>query len=160
MEKTNEVELITVKSSWEVPYAYSAGETISKFLVELRDNGRIMATKCPECQEILLPPRSFCASCFISLKDQWVEIEPVGELVTFSICTEQITGAPKPPYIVAFVKLGNSTVPMAQFLEGVDLSDPAKAGKELKTGMPVKAVFKDKAQRKASILDFHIELQE
>ena len=89
-----------------------------------------------------------------------MEIEPVGELVTFSICTEQITGAPKPPYIVAFVKLGDSTVPMAQFLKGIDLSDPAKAGKELKSGMPVKAVFKEKAQRKASILDFHIELQE
>ena len=117
-----------------------------------------MATKCPKCQEVLLPPRSFCANCFISLKDQWVEIDPVGELVTFSICTEQITGAPKPPYVVAFVKLGDSTVPMAQFLKGIDLSDPAKAGKELKAGMPVKAVFKDKSERKASILDFHVEL--
>ena len=158
MAKENDVELITVQSSWEVPYAYSAGETISKFLIELRDNGRIMATKCPKCQEVLLPPRSFCASCFISLKDQWMEIEPVGELVTFSICTEQITGAPKPPYVVAFVKLGDSTVPMAQFLKGIDLSDPAKAGKKLKAGMPVKAVFKDRAERKASILDFHVEL--
>jgi len=158
MENTNDIELITVQSSWEVPYAYSAGETISKFLVELRDNARIMATKCPKCQEVLLPPRSFCASCFISLKDQWVEIEPVGELVTFSICTEQITGAPKPPYVVAFVKLGDSTVPMAQFLKGIDLSDPAKAAKALKPGMTVKAVFKDKAERKASILDFHVEL--
>ena len=80
MEKTNEVELITVQSKWEIPYAYSAGETISKFLVELRDNERIMATKCPKCREVLLPPRSFCANCFISLKDQWVEIDPVGEL--------------------------------------------------------------------------------
>ena len=158
MEKTNEVELITVASSWEIPYAYSAGETISRFLVELRDNGRIMATKCPKCQEVLLPPRSFCASCFVSLKDQWVDIEPIGELVTFSICTEKITGAPEPPYIVAFVKLGASTVPMAQFLKGVDLSDPAKAGRELKAGMAVKAVFKEKSERKASITDFHVEL--
>ena len=47
---------------------------------------------------------------------------------------------------------------MAQFLKGIDLSDPAKAGKELKAGMPVKAVFKDKAEREASILDFHVEL--
>jgi uncharacterized OB-fold protein len=158
MAEVNVVELITVPDKWEIPYAYSAGETISKFLTELRDNGRIMATKCPKCQEVLLPPRSFCASCFISLKDRWVEIEPVGELVTFSICTEKITGAPEPPYIVAFVRLGDATVPMAQFLKGIDLSDPAKAGRELKAGMPVKAVFKDRAERKASILDFHIEL--
>jgi uncharacterized protein len=158
MEKTGEVELITVPSSWEIPYAYSAGETISKFLVELRDNGKILATKCPKCHEVLLPPRSFCASCFISLKNEWVEIDPVGELVTFSICTEKITGAPEPPYIVAFVRLGDSTVPMAQFLKGVDLSDPAQAGRELKAGMAVKAVFKEKSERKASITDFHVEL--
>jgi hypothetical protein len=158
MAEVNGVELITVLASWEIPYAYSAGETISKFLVELRDNGRIMATKCPKCQEVLLPPRSFCASCFVSLKNQWVEIEPVGELVTFSICTEKITGAPEPPYIVAFVKLGDATVPMAQFLKGIDLSDPAKAGRELKAGMAVKAVFKEKSERNASITDFHMEL--
>jgi uncharacterized OB-fold protein len=158
MAEVKGVELITVPASWEIPYAYSAGETISKFLTELRDNGRIMATKCPKCQEVLLPPRSFCASCFVSLKDQWVEIEPVGELVTFSICTEKITGAPEPPYIVAFVKLGDATVPMAQFLKGIDLSDPAKAGRELRAGMAVKAVFKEKSERKASITDFHMEL--
>jgi hypothetical protein len=87
-----------------------------------------------------------------------VEIEPVGELVTFSICTEKITGAPEPPYIVAFVKLGDATVPMAQFLKGIDLSDPAKAGRELKAGMAVKAVFKEKSERIASITDFHMEL--
>jgi uncharacterized OB-fold protein len=153
-----EVELITVQDKWEIPYAYSAGETISRFLVELRDNARIMATKCPKCQRILLPPRSFCATCFVSLKDQWVEIEPVGELVTFSVCTESITGAPEPPYIVAFVTLGGSSTPMAQFLKGVDLSDIEKVTKELKVGMPVRAVFKEKAERKGSILDFHIEL--
>jgi uncharacterized OB-fold protein len=158
MTETTNVELLTVQSSWEIPYAYSAGETISKFLVELRDNARIMATKCPKCQTVLLPPRSFCATCFISLKDQWVEIEPVGKLVTYSICTEKITGAPEPPYIVAFVTLGDSSVPMAQFLKGMDLSDLDKVGKELKAGMPVKAVFKDRADRKASVLDFHVEL--
>jgi uncharacterized OB-fold protein len=158
MPEKNGKELISVPSKWEIPYEYSAGETTSRFLVELRDNERIMATKCPECGQILLPPRSFCATCFVSLKDQWVEIEPVGELVTFSVCTEVITGAPPPPYVVVFVTLGGSSVPMAQFLKGVDLSNIDKLSKELKPGMPVKAVFKDRAERKASILDFYIEL--
>ncbi len=153
-----EVELITVQDKWEIPYSYSAGETVSRFLIELRDNARIMATKCPKCKQVFLPPRSFCATCFISLKDQWEEIEPVGKLVTYSVCTESITGAPEPPYIVAFVTLGRSTTPMAQFLKGLDLSDIEKTTKELKIGMPVRAVFKDRAERKGSILDFHVEL--
>ena len=160
MAKENEVELITVSDKWEIPYAYSAGETISKFLVELRDNARIMATRCPECEQVLLPPRSFCATCFVSLKDHWVELEPEGELVTYSICTEAIQGAPEPPYVVVFVTLGGSSTPMAQFLKGVALSNIEKLTNKLKSGMPVKAVFKDKARRKASILDFHIELKE
>jgi uncharacterized OB-fold protein len=158
MAETHNVELITVPDKWEIPYAYSAGETTSRFLVELRDNGRIMATQCPKCRQVLLPPRSFCAMCFISLKDQWVEVEPVGKLVTYSVCTEVITGAPPPPYVVVFVTLGESSVPMAQFLKGIDLSDLDKVTKELKPGMPVKAVFKDRSERKASVLDFHIEL--
>jgi hypothetical protein len=158
MTESGGVELLTVPDKWEIPYEYSAGETTSRFLVELRDNARIMATKCPKCGQVLLPPRSFCATCFISLKDQWVEVEPVGKLLTYSLCTEVITGAPPPPYVIAFVTLGESTVPMAQFLKGVDLSDPEKLTKELKPGMPVKAVFKDRADRKASVLDFHIEL--
>ncbi|MDD5702260.1 MAG: Zn-ribbon domain-containing OB-fold protein, partial [Dehalococcoidales bacterium] len=143
MTTEKKVELITVPDKWEIPYEYSAGETVSRFLVELRDNARIMATKCPKCQQVLLPPRSFCASCFVSLKDQWVELKPVGELVTYSICTADIPGVPKkPPYIVAFVTMDGSDTTMAQYLEGLDLSDPDKVAKELKAGMPIKAVFK------------------
>ena len=160
MTKEKEVELLTVEDKWEIPYSYSAGETISKFLVELRDNARIIATKCPKCKQVYLPPRSFCATCFISLKDEWVEIDPVGELVTYSICTEHITNAPEPPYVVVFVKLGQATTTMAQYLEGIDLSKINELPEKLKAGMPVRAVFKDKAERKGSVLDFHIELAE
>jgi uncharacterized protein len=159
MVEEKEIELISVEDKWDIPYSYSAGETVSKFLVELRDNARLLGTKCPKCNQVLLPPRSFCATCFVSLKDHWVEVEPEGELITYSIATEKITGAPEPPYVVAFVTLGESKTVMAQFLEGLDLSDLEKVKKELKGGMPVKAVFKDKAERKAHITDFHIELK-
>jgi uncharacterized protein len=159
MANEKQVELITVPDKWEINYEYSAGETVSYFLTQLRDNGRIMATKCPKCHQVLLPPRSFCATCFVSLKDQWVELKPEGEIVTYSICTADIPGVPKkPPYLVAFATLGGSNTTMAQYLEGLDLSDPDKVSKILKAGMKVKAVFKDKSERKGSVLDFHLEL--
>jgi uncharacterized protein len=158
MVNEKEVELLTIEDKWEIPYSYSAGETISKFLVELRDNARIMATKCPKCQQIYLPPRSFCAKCFVSLKDSWVEIEPKGKLITYSLCTETITNAPEPPYIVAFVLLGQANTTMAQYLRGVDLSNIDEIPNKLKSGMPVRAVFKDRSERKGSVLDFYIEL--
>jgi uncharacterized OB-fold protein len=158
MAENKQVELLTVEDKWEIPYAYSAGETISKFLIELRDNARILGTKCPKCNQIYLPPRSFCAKCFISIKDQWVEIDPVGELVTYSLCTERITNAPEPPYVVGFVRLGQATTTMAQYIRGIDLSKPENVPHILKSGMPVRAVFKDRSERKGTILDFYIEL--
>jgi uncharacterized OB-fold protein len=159
MANEKQVELITVPDKWEIGYEYSAGETVSYFLTQLRDNAKIMATKCPKCGQVLLPPRSFCAQCFVSLKGQWVELKPEGEIVTFSIATADVPGVPrKPPYIVAFVTLGGSSTTMCQYLEGLDLSDPDKAAQQLKAGMKVKAVFKDKAERKGSVLDFHVEL--
>ena len=54
MTQEKEVELLTVQDKWDIPYAYSAGETVSKFLVELRDNARILATKCPKCQRVVI----------------------------------------------------------------------------------------------------------
>ena len=37
-------------------YSWAAGEAISRFLEELK-NGRMIATKCKECNRILFPPR-------------------------------------------------------------------------------------------------------
>ena len=149
---------IEVSAKWEVPFLHDIGETSSRFLIELRDNARIMATKCPECGRVLLPPRSFCEQCFISLKDHWVALEAKGTLEAFTIATDQysFTGMPKPPYVICLVKLGVSSTAIPSVLRGLDLSDIQKAASELKVGMPVKVVFED--EREGRIGDFHIEL--
>jgi len=153
-----EIESIEVPARWEVPFLHDIGETASKFFIELRDNARIMATKCPECGRVLLPPRSFCERCFVSLKDHWVELKPEGTLEAFTVITGEysFSGMPKPPYVMCLVRLGGASTSIPQMLLGLDLSDPGMAAKELKVGMPVKAVFKE--QREGRIDDFHIEL--
>jgi uncharacterized OB-fold protein len=152
-----EIESIQVSARWEIPYLHDIGETASRFFIELRDNARIMATKCPQCGRVLLPPRSFCERCFVSLKGHWVELEPKGTLEAFSIVTKDyyFSGMPKPPYVMCLVKLGEASTSIPQMLMGVDLADPRKAAQELKVGMPVRAVFKD--QREGRITDFHVE---
>jgi uncharacterized OB-fold protein len=152
-----EIESIEVPARWEVPYLHDIGETTSRFLMELRDNARLMATKCPECGRVLLPPRSFCERCFVSLKEQWVEIRPEGILVAFTIVTGEysFSGMPRPPYVLCLAKLGEASTSIPQMLLGVDLSDPRKAAEGLKVGMPVRAVFKE--QREGRITDFYIE---
>ncbi len=149
---------IEVAAKWEVPFLHDIGETSSKFLIELRDNARIMATKCPECGRVLLPPKSFCEQCFVSLKDQWIVLETTGTLEAFTIVTDQysFTGMPKPPYVICLVKLGESSTAIPQVLRGLDLSDPEQAASELKVGMPVRVIFE--YNREGRIEDFHIEL--
>lgn len=149
---------IEVPARWEVPFLHDIGETSSKFLIELRDNARIMATKCPECGRVLLPPRSFCEQCFVSLKNHWIELETTGTIEAFTIVTDQYSfaGMPEPPYVICLVKLGESSTAIPQVLRGLDLSNPERAASELKVGMPVRVVFEDK--REGKIEDIHVEL--
>jgi len=148
---------IQVPARWEIPFVLDVGETTSRFLTELRDNARIMATKCPQCGRILLPPRSFCERCFVPM-NEWVELEPKGTLEAFTIVSKEysFSGMPQPPYVLCLVKLGKASTAIPQLLLGVDLSDPKKTAQDLKVGMPVRAVFKDK--REARIDSFYMEL--
>ena len=149
------LELIEMPGKWDLPWVYAAGEVGSKYIVELRDNARIIATKCPECGRVLLPPRSFCERCFISLKGHWVELEPKGTLEAFTIVTMAFPEQRPPPYIIGYFRIGAASTNIPHFLEGVDLSDIEKAKSEIWVGMPVKVIFRE--QREGSAADFYIE---
>jgi uncharacterized OB-fold protein len=148
-------DLLEMPGKWDLPWVYAAGEVGSKYIAELRDNARIMATKCPQCGRVLLPPRSFCERCFVSLKGHWVELEPKGTLVGFTIVTVPFPEQREPPYIVGYFRIGGASTTFPHFLEGVDLTDIEKARSELWAGMPVKVVFRE--QRVGSMTDFYIE---
>jgi len=154
---SNKVELLSVPGEWSLPYSYSAGETVSKFLVEIRDNARIIATKCPQCNRVLMPPRSYCERCFVSIKDNWVELPPKGTLEAFTLVTNKFEGLPDPPYVICYIKLEGADTTIPHFLTGVDLSDPEKARQKIKVGMPIRLVFKDKKEREGRMTDFRVE---
>lgn len=59
-----------------IPFAYAAGRAGSRFLVALRDRGRIMASECGACGHVSVPVRSFCPKCSAS---ELVDIEVTGE---------------------------------------------------------------------------------
>ncbi len=154
---SNKVELLSVQGEWNLTYNYSAGETVSKFLTEIRDNAKIMATKCKQCNRVLIPPRSYCERCFISIKDNWVELPPKGTLEAFTVVNSKFEGLPDPPYVICYIKLNGADTTIPHFLTGVDLSDAEKARQKIKVGMPIRLVFKDKGQREARMTDFRVE---
>lgn len=125
-------------------YTRYAGRTGSRFLIELRDNKKIMGTKCPVCGRVYVPARSLCYVCFKPM-DQWVEVSHEGTLMSYTMVYQSEPSHPvKTPFAYGIIKLDGADTGFAHIIGEVN-------PKDLKIGMKVKAVFKDK--RVGSILD-------
>jgi uncharacterized OB-fold protein len=96
---------VTIDGHVEVEYHWSAGVAGSRFFTELRDNGKIMGTKCPECERVLVPPRIFCEECFVDA-DEWVEVSHQGEILTYAESYFGLQGQRlEEPWYIGIVKL-------------------------------------------------------
>lgn len=142
--------LIRIPGRWDIPYEYAAGATATRFFREMKDHKRIMATKCPKCGRVLLPPRPFCERCFVNA-DTWVEVGPGGTVQAFTITFEAFAGLRKPPFIIALIKLDGAATSMAHFLGDIEWKDPRDVLERVRAGLRVAAVFKE--ERQGSILD-------
>ncbi len=43
------------------PFDYAVGMHGSKFFAELRDNKKLLGTRCPKCKKVYIPPRGVFA---------------------------------------------------------------------------------------------------
>lgn len=148
-------DVMVFPGEWHVRYNYAAGKTATKFFKHLRDDAKIMATKCPKCQLVILPPRGYCERCFVPA-EEWVEIGGQGTIEACTIVGEEFEGLPKPPYAIAYVLLDGARTAMINYVKGVDLSNIREAAKNLSVGKKVKVVFHKK--REGRVTDFHYEL--
>ena len=144
VEKLKDLDVFVYHGKIYIPNTYTAGAVGSRFLIELRDNKKIMGTKCPACDLVYVPARSVCKYCFAQL-DQFVEVSDRGTLQTYTVACQQNGVQPvDPPIIYGIIQLDGASTGLVHMLGEVDLE-------ELQIGMRVKAVFKEK--RVGSILD-------
>lgn len=148
-------EQIIIPESWYLEYEHAAGIAGSRFLVALRDQGKLLAAPCPKCGKIRIPPRSFCEDCFVRTSDEWVEVGPEGAVEAFTITYAKFPGYREPPYAIAYVLLDGASTAIGNYVYGVDLSDSDAAAEQLAIGTRMRAVFSD--DREARITDFHWE---
>jgi len=130
----------------DLPVWSCAGRTGTRFLIELRDNQRIMGLKCPKCGIVYVPPKLVCSKCY-SQMEEWVEVSNEGTVTTYTVVNQQYSDFYQPkntPYTIGIIKLDGADTGICHF---VDEADPSK----LKIGLRVRAVFKE--NREASILD-------
>ncbi|MBI4669955.1 MAG: hypothetical protein HY747_12400 [Elusimicrobia bacterium] len=83
MSTGGRLEPLVLESRIKIPYSWAAGETGSRFLIALRDQQKIMATRCPACHRVYCPPKKNCGDCF-ELCGEWLEVGPQGKLVSFT----------------------------------------------------------------------------
>jgi len=128
-----------------LPYRWSLGPVFTRFFDEL-ENKKIMGTKCPKCNRVLVPSRGFCPRCFEDTAE-WVQVSDKGTIKTWSLITFEFTGQAKPPpYLQALIDLDGADTALAHYIGGVDLSDIEKVKDKIKIGMRVEAKWRDKRQ--------------
>jgi uncharacterized OB-fold protein len=151
----SDTELITIDGNWNFDFKYYAGKNASRFFHELRENRRIMGTRCSKCRRLLVPARSFCDAC-MERTNEWAEVGPEGTLETFTIITTNFPGLPPPPIVMAYVTLDGADTALINIVKGVDVSDIGVAAQKLNKLPRVKVKFID--EPKGRITDFSFEL--
>ena len=143
-------DCFTVEGKLALPYSYFAGKVGSKFLITIRDEKKIMGIKCNTCNKVFVPPRQTCDLCMEDIRDNWVDVQNVGEVLNYTVIRYQDRHLPKkPPYILALIKLDGADTSLVHVVEGVDVS-------EVKTGLRVQAVFADETTNTIMDID-HFE---
>ncbi|MFA6224349.1 MAG: Zn-ribbon domain-containing OB-fold protein [Desulfomonilaceae bacterium] len=135
---------MTIKGEIQISYNWSPGKAGERFFRDLRDNMKIMGTRCRKCSRVLVPPRIFCEECFTD-DMEWVEVEPKGILATFGECYFSTDGKRlEKPWILGIVRLNGSDGGLIHYIGEA-------TAEELKIGMHMEIVFKE--QREGNILD-------
>jgi len=141
-------DVIRVPFLMKMEYRYALGAYASRFFQELKDHGRLIGIRCPECQRVYIPPRPVCGICFAETGD-WVPVSNEGVLVGATVVRlpfiDPMTGERRPvPYGMGIIRLDGASTAMYHF---VDETDDAK----LKVGRRVKARIR--ANRQGNMRD-------
>jgi len=144
-----EKSIISVYYKPYIRYDFSAGQALSKFLLELK-NGRIVGRKCNKCGRILVPPRLYCEQCF-RFTDEWVYVRDEGIVTTavVSYITQDAKRVEKPE-IIGVIELIDA--PGQGIFHRINV-DPKEVIDRTIFGKRVKAVWKRKEERVGDIND-------
>jgi len=144
-KKKGQEKVFEIKWKTDLPYRYSIGKLAVKFFEELKQNKKIMGSKCSKCGKVNFPPRAVCADCMVEMTiDDMVELSPKGTLEGFTVVnypfTDPNTGGMRPfPYGYALFKLDGADTYTMHFINETDYT-------KLKIGQRVEAVFKEERE--------------
>lgn len=146
-----------IEQHWDIHYQHTLDEVQRHFFDVVRDEGRLVGIRCPVCDRVLAPPRSFCDRDFVRTAE-WVDLGDEGVIELFTIVALKTPGLPDPPYVLAYVRPDGADTALLNLLEGVDLTDIKAAAERIKIGARVKISFNE--TRTGRVDDFRFVLED
>lgn len=146
-----ERELIAqISYSLSLPYRHSYGANYGRLFDELGARSGLIGSRCPNCHNVLVPPRAYCELCYVKT-EQFVQVKDTGRLQAFSVIYMEFVGQTrKPPYVYAEIVLDGASTRLIHSVGGIDMD---RAKELLDIGMPVRAVWKPEDQRNGTLDD-------
>ena len=135
----------TIHQKIQIPYNYSAGPAVTKFLRGLAEK-IIYASHCLGCGRHSVPPLSFCGRCWQPI-ESYVTVEQIGTIQSFvapSAFPAELSAQSTADLLYGLIRLQDCDTNLIHLVQ-------PKSGSPLRIGDVVRPVWKD--ERTASILD-------
>jgi len=100
---TRSEEARSWKGEISVHHRYTLGVAGERFFKEMRDERRLLASRCPRCQEAFLPPKMYCERCFEETTE-WIPVDRPGYVKSFTVLHLSLDEEPlEEPLVVALI---------------------------------------------------------
>lgn len=143
-------EYRTLETAVQLPYKLAYGKTWTRFFEGMKEQ-KIFGSKCPKCNRVLVPARTFCPRCFVDT-DEWVECSQEGTLTAWCLTDYTYYAQPiEPPFITGLIRLDATDVNFMHLIGGFDLGNLETVRQKVKNGMRVKAAWEE--EKRGHILD-------
>ncbi|MCG3111501.1 MAG: Zn-ribbon domain-containing OB-fold protein [Candidatus Manganitrophus sp. SB1] len=128
----------------EMNYRYSYGG-ISPFFRAIKEEAKLLGSRCARCKKTYLPPRINCSQCYRPTK--WVPLGNEGTVIT---CTTVYYATSrffsKTPFVCAYIRVDGADTLL---LQNIILDEVTQA----RPGIRVRALFRP--ERKGEMADFY-----
>jgi uncharacterized OB-fold protein len=131
--------LTVLRSPLRLEYTHAAGDTSSRFLRGFLE-GKILGSRCSECEKVYVPMRANCPICVSPMTGE-VELAHTGTITKFCIVNLPFAARNiEIPYVSASVLLDGADVSIFHLIQDIPYN-------EIRIGMRVEAVWEKPEDR-------------
>lgn len=131
-------EVTGIKAPIYLKYNFTAGAAAARFLTQVK-KGVLTGQRCPQCQQVYVPPRGACAACGVATEEE-VRLSDKATVQSFTIVNIPIPNNPiQPPYIIA------NLIPDGANISFIHLLSEC-VNEDIHIGQRVQAVWKPEAE--------------